>query len=100
MTILRVLVQTELALLLAGLAGVAAWKIARRRVRWGGAAVSRVQMLAACVAVVAVYLAGLPAALSSGSLPEVPGTALALLGGSHALFLAAVARGLLRRGTR
>jgi len=101
MTILRVLVQMELALLLTGLAGLAAWKIARRRT-WRSATtgVARVQMWASCLVVVAIYLAGLPAALRSGSLPEVPGAALVLLGGSQALFLVAAAGSLRRHRTR
>jgi hypothetical protein len=108
MTVLREALRIELAALVAGFAAVLAWKILRGAVRWvrhpesrealGGwrTGALRLQMPAASLLIAFLYLVQLPQSAASCSLPPVPEYALALLAGSQGVFLAVMARRLLR----
>lgn len=108
MTFLQEVVRIELAILVASFAVVLGWKIMRGAVRWmrhpetrkahpsGMAGVLQLQMPAASLVIAFLYLLRLPQSAGSGNLPPVPEYALALLAGSHAVFLSVMARRLLR----
>jgi hypothetical protein len=107
MTVLREALRIELAVLVACFAAVLAWKILRGAARWvrdpetrnalrgGATAALRLQMPAASLLISLLYLVRLPESAASGSLPQVPDYALALLAGSQLVFLGAMARSLL-----
>ena len=108
MTILREVVQVELAILIACFAAILVGKILRGAAQWarhpenrnalrgrksGGL---RLQMLAASLVTALYYLSRLPQSAASGNLPPVQPYALAILAGSQAVFLVGMARNLLR----
>ena len=98
----------ELALLIACFAAVLAGKILRGAAQWarhpenrnalrgGKSGGLRLQMLAASLVTALYYLSRLPRSAASGNLPPIPDYALAILAGSQIVFLAAMARSLLR----
>ena len=107
MMVLRAGLRMELALLAAGFSAIVAWKIVRCVLQWarrpeartafrgGMTAVLRLQMPVASLLVALCYLTRLPRASTSGDLPPVPESALALLAGSQLAFLAIMAHSLL-----
>ncbi len=94
------LLRIELAALATCFAAVVVWKLWRGTVQWlrgpDTRGALRLQMLGASLAVAAYYLARLPSAAGTGSLPPVPAYALAVLAGSQAAFLVPAVGRLLR----
>jgi hypothetical protein len=108
MTVLREVVRLELAILVACFTVAVLWKMLRAAVRMvnrpaldkilrsGITGALRLQMPVASLVVALLYLLRLPQSAGSGSLPPIPGFALALLACSQAAFLGVMARRLFR----
>ncbi len=94
LALLGVLAATVAVRLLTG--GIATRGLLQGRTRHGETRVSptRVQMLLATLSAAAWYLSQVAA---TGTLPDPPTWMLALLGGSHGIYLGAKADALLRR---